>query len=89
MARPLPLHQVWPWVTLGENDMAKQAITVDGEKKMVREDTAKSFRGVHWALISIAAFVVIAALLFFSGMFSAVFDGGLSSPAQIEREARQ
>lgn len=48
--------------------MSKQVITVDGEDRVVREDTAKSFRGVHWALLSLAAFIIIAALLFFSGI---------------------
>ncbi len=54
--------------------MSKQAITVDGEEKMVREDTAKAFRGTHWALISIAAFILIAALMFFGGLFHLATD---------------
>jgi hypothetical protein len=59
--------------------MSKQVITVDGEDQVVREDTAKAFRGVHWALISIAAFVLIAALLFFGGFLKLASDGGLDS----------
>jgi hypothetical protein len=47
--------------------MTKQVITVHGEERVVREDTAKAFRGVHWALLSLLAFIVIAAILFFSG----------------------
>jgi hypothetical protein len=39
--------------------MAKQVITVGGEDRLVREDTAKSYRGVYWALISILAFAAI------------------------------
>jgi hypothetical protein len=48
--------------------MTRQVISVDGEKQVVREDTAKAFRGIHWALLSIAAFILIAALLFFTGV---------------------
>jgi hypothetical protein len=62
--------------------MSKQVITVDGEDRVVREDTAKAFRGVHWALISLAAFVLIAALLFFGGFLKLASDGDVqSSPA--------
>lgn len=62
--------------------MSKQVITVDGQETMVREDTAKAFRGVHWALLSLAAFILIAALLFFGGFLKSASDGGLndSSP---------
>ncbi|MBL8123270.1 MAG: hypothetical protein KIT61_15130 [Pyrinomonadaceae bacterium] len=68
--------------------MSKQAISIDGEERMVREDTAKAYRGVRWALLSIAAFVLIMAALFFSGVFKMASDGGLDrTPADIEREA--
>ena len=51
--------------------MARQVIaTGSGEKVEVREDTAKAYRGVHWALLSVAAFILIAALLFFGGFFA-------------------
>ncbi|MEO6334401.1 MAG: hypothetical protein ABIO91_05390 [Pyrinomonadaceae bacterium] len=66
--------------------MSKQVITAGGEDHVVREDTAKSFRGVHWALASLAAFVIIAALLFFGGFLSSWIRGGVDSPAQIERQ---
>ena len=55
--------------------MTKQVITVDGEDTVVREDTAKAFRGVHWALLSLAAFILIAALLFFGGFLKMASDG--------------
>jgi hypothetical protein len=55
--------------------MTKQVITVDGEDTVVREDTAKAFRGVHWALLSLAAFILIAALLFFGGFLRMASDG--------------
>ncbi|MEO8650125.1 MAG: hypothetical protein ABI539_13250 [Acidobacteriota bacterium] len=67
--------------------MAKEVITVDGQERLVREDTAKSFRGVYWALLSVAAFIVIAAILFFGGFISTLFHGDVNSPAQIERQA--
>jgi hypothetical protein len=66
--------------------MAKQVITAGGEQQLVREDTAKSFRGVYWALLSIAAFIVIAAILFFGGFLASLTDGDVSSPATIERQ---
>ena len=55
--------------------MSKQVITIDGEETAVREDTAKAFRGVHWALLSLAAFILIAALLFFGGFLRTASDG--------------
>ena len=67
--------------------MSRQSITVGGEERMVREDTAKSFRGVYWALLSVLAFIIIAAILFFGGFLSGVFNGDVQSPAQIERQA--
>ena len=67
--------------------MSKQVITSGGEEHVVREDTAKSFRGVYWALASIAAFLVIIALLFFGGFFSSLIRGNVDSPATIERQA--
>ena len=67
--------------------MSKQVITAGGEEHLVREDTAKSFRGVHWALLSLAAFVIIAAILFFGGFLTSLTGRSLDSPAQIERQA--
>jgi hypothetical protein len=67
--------------------MAKQSITVGGEDHMVREDTAKSYRGVYWALFSVLAFVIIVAIVFFSGILGSAVDGDMQSPAQIERQA--
>lgn len=70
--------------------MSKQLITVDGDEQMVREDTAKSFRGVHWAFLSIAAFILIAALLLLTGVLSSTADDTpAKSPAQIESEQRR
>ena len=61
--------------------MSKQVITVDGEDRVVREDTAKSYRGTYWALISIAAFVVITAILFFGGFLKLASEGKTDKPA--------
>lgn len=67
----------------------KQSITVDGEERVVREDTAKAFRGVHWALLSVGAFILIVLALFLTGVISMGTNGGVDrSPADIEREAR-
>lgn len=69
--------------------MAKDVINVDGEEKVVREDTAKSYRGVIWALTSIVIFIVILLILFFSGLFSALTGGGeAETPASVEQQRR-
>lgn len=67
--------------------MSKQVITVHGEDLVVREDTAKSFRGVYWALISLLAFIVIAAILFLGGFLKLASSGNLGgTPASVERD---
>ncbi len=66
--------------------MSKQVITIDGQDTVVRKDTAKAFRGVHWALLSLAAFILIAALLFFGGFLKLVSDGKLdNNPPDAQR----
>ena len=37
---------------------------------VVREDAAKSFRGVYWALISLGLIILIAAIMFLGGFLS-------------------
>lgn len=66
--------------------MAKDVINVDGKDTVVREDTAKSYRGVIWALISVGAFVVIGAIIFFVVLGGSVGDGDLQSPKEIEQK---
>jgi hypothetical protein len=51
-------------------NMSKQVIHTTKGDMLVREDTAKSFRGTHWALIVMALFVLIAAVMFFGGFLS-------------------
>ncbi len=64
--------------------MSKDVIHVHGEDVVVREDTAKAFRGVNWAIMSIAGFVIITAVLFAAFFWNAAGDGQIESPAQIE-----
>ena len=65
----------------------KQVINVGGEQHLVREDTAKAWRGVNWALLSIGAFILIVALVFLSGIFTASTDGGLDrTPVESQRD---
>lgn len=61
--------------------MTKQVINVSGEDVVVREDTAKAYRGVYWALLSIGAFVLITALLFLGGFFALLTDTTPNGPA--------
>lgn len=78
IAEQIGLHRL----TKEEGRMAKQVITVDGEDRVVREDSAKAFRGVHWALLSVGAFILIAAIIFFGGFLKMASDGGVqTSPA--------
>jgi hypothetical protein len=62
--------------------MAKDVISVDGKDVEVREDTAKAYRGVNWAIASIIGFVIITAVVFFVFFGSAASDGNLKTPAQ-------
>ena len=66
--------------------MAKDVINVNGEDTVVREDTAKSYRGVVWALLSVAAFVIIAAIIFFVFLSGSVTNNDIKSPAEIEKK---
>lgn len=67
--------------------MAKDIINENGENKVVREDTAKSFRGTNWALISVGAFILIAALLLLVGFLRSATDSKpIESPSQIEQK---
>ncbi|HQU86677.1 MAG TPA: hypothetical protein PKY59_26330 [Pyrinomonadaceae bacterium] len=67
--------------------MAKMAITTpDGEQKIVREDTGKAYRGTMWALICIAAFGIITALVFFGAtLFTATNGTQRDTPAAVDQ----
>lgn len=67
--------------------MSKEVIKVNGQKRAVREDTAKSFRGVHWALLSLLAFVLIAGLLFLAVYLQTVSDHSSWGPFGIEQSS--
>jgi len=67
--------------------MSRDVINVGGEEVEVREDTAKSYRGVIWALLSVGIIVAIAAVLFLGGFLKTASDGNLDkSPAEIETQ---
>ncbi len=68
--------------------MAKDVISDDGRDKEVREDTAKSYRGVIWALTSIAIIVAILAVVFM-GFFGGAVGGNMDSPSKIENTTRK
>ena len=63
--------------------MAKDVIHTHGQDVVVREDEAKEFRGVNWALWSIGAFILIVAAVFGIFMLGAARDGEVKSPATI------
>lgn len=76
-------------VITGEK-MAKDVIRVDGEDRVVREDTAKSFRGVYWILATLGLVIVGALVLFFAfGLGSTLSGDKLESPATIENTTRR
>lgn len=69
--------------------MSKDVINVGGEERVVREDTAKSYRGVIWILGTLAIVVLIAAIIFFAFFLKAATDkDSTTTPANIERNAR-
>ena len=61
--------------------MSKDVIQVDGKDVVVREDTAKAYRGANWAWISIAAFILITAAIFAVFLLSSARDGSVVSPS--------
>lgn len=66
--------------------MAKDVINVDGEDRVVREDTAKSYRGTKWALTVVGIVVIIAAILFLAFGLGSTTNKDLKSPAEIEQK---
>ncbi|HMS43285.1 MAG TPA: hypothetical protein PKE69_23855 [Pyrinomonadaceae bacterium] len=65
--------------------MSNEVINIGGEQKLVREDTAKSYRGLIWALGSIAIFIIVTAIIFFAFFAKTATDGtSPTTPANIE-----
>ena len=65
--------------------MSKDVITVNGEERVVREDTAKAYRGVVWAFISLGIILAITLVLFLGGFIGAVSNGKIDkNPPPIE-----
>ena len=66
--------------------MAKDVINVDGEDKVVREDTAKAYRGTIWILIVVGIVLGGAAILFFVFFGGSLGGSDLQSPSEIEQK---
>lgn len=69
--------------------MSKDVINIRGKDVVVREDTAKAFRGVNWAIASIAVFIVLTAVLAIIFFVDAGSDGSIQTPATIENSERR
>ena len=68
--------------------MSKDVINVGGEEKVVREDTAKAYRGTIW-ILGVVGMVLVTALILFVVFFgTSIFSTDLESPKKIE-EKRQ
>ena len=61
--------------------MAKDMISVDGREVVVREDSAKAYRFVHWGIATAAIGLAIMAILFGSFFWRSASDGNLENPA--------
>ena len=66
--------------------MSKDVINVEGEDRVVREDTAKAYRGTVWILSVIGIVLVTAAILFFAFFGRSMFNTDLQSPKEIEQK---
>lgn len=64
--------------------MAKDTINVGGEETVVREDTAKAYRGTVWILIVVGIVLGTAAILFFVFFGGSLGGSDLQSPKEIE-----
>ena len=66
--------------------MSKEVINVGGEERVVREDTAKAYRGTVWILTVVGIVVVTAAILFLAFFGTSIFNNDLQSPKTIEEK---
>jgi hypothetical protein len=74
---------------LGVQAMSKDVIHVGGEDVVVREDTAKSYRGVIWALGSIGIILVVTGIILFFVLFRAATDSKpATGPSNTQQNAR-
>jgi hypothetical protein len=63
-------------------EMAKDVINVNGQEVVVREDTAKAYRFVHWGVITVAIGLGIMAVMFVVFFWISASDGKVESPSQ-------
>lgn len=69
--------------------MSKDVIKVHGQDRVVREDTAKAYRGVNWMIASLVGFIVILTLVAAIFFLQAATDGDIDNPAAIENSNRR
>lgn len=69
--------------------MSKDVIDVNGEERVVREDTAKAYRGVNWMILSLVGFILIVVIVAAIFLMKAASSGGVESPSQIENTNRR
>lgn len=62
--------------------MAKDLITLHGEEVVVREDTAKAYRFVHWGVTTVVIGLGIMAVLFVIFFWMSASDGRVESPSE-------
>ena len=64
--------------------MAKDVITVDGEERVVREDTAKAYRFVVWGVVTAAIGLSLMMLIFFIFFWTSASDGNVGAPVDAQ-----
>lgn len=64
--------------------MAKDLIKVDGQEVIVREDTARAYRFVHWGVITAVICLAIIAVLCVTLLMRGSRNGTPESPVQRE-----
>ena len=69
--------------------MSNDVIKVAGEDTVVRDDTAKAFRFVHWGVIVAGIGLAIMAAIAVFLYLTAASDGKLESPANFSNANRQ
>ena len=67
--------------------MAKDVIHLHGKDLIVREDTARAFRGKHWAATVAIICLAIIALVTVGLFYKASRDGNIEIPGQLENSS--